>query len=269
MIFGTGIDVVKINRVDEKLAERILGKHEKGEYEKVKDKKTFLASRFAVKEAFFKAFGSGIRNSSLQDIEVVHNKLGKPLLMFHRDFEGFNFAHVTISHDFVAVAQVTLEKRHGGVYIGIGSNLGNRLRNISDACLLLERYSVQVIGKSAIYETKPYGRTNQPDFLNCVIEIETKLPPQRLLSHLFEVERQLGRVRTEKWGPRTIDLDILLYGNLVFESNELVVPHYDLLNRSFFVMPLAELGVKEHPIEGDLLKHLKEGEECKLLTKNW
>ncbi len=269
MIYGMGVDVLQIDRINENIAERILGPHEKQEFEQVKDKRAFLASRFAAKEAFSKALGTGIRDFSFQDVQIVHNKLGKPLIIFHRDFGGFNFAHLSISHDFVAISQVILEKRVGNVYIGVGSNLGKRLKNIEDACLLLERHEIKLVRKSSIYETKPYGKVDQPDFLNCVLEVDTNLSPMKLLKVLLEIEKQLGRTRTEKWGPRTIDLDILLYGNLVYESEELFIPHYDLLNRTFFLIPLYELGVREHPIKGDFYGNLKEGEGCKFLTKNW
>nr|WP_281012970.1 2-amino-4-hydroxy-6-hydroxymethyldihydropteridine diphosphokinase [Pseudothermotoga thermarum] len=151
----------------------------------------------------------------------------------------------------------------------MGSNLENRLKNIQNACLLMEKRQIQIVRKSSIYETKPYGKTDQPDFLNCVVEVETTLTPTRLLENLLEIEKILGRVRTEKWGPRTIDLDILLYGNIVFETQNLTIPHYDLLNRQFFLVPLVELKVFHHPVEGDFSLKLKEGEECKLLTSNW
>lgn len=268
MIIGTGVDTVRIDRIKVNISERILGKRELKEFEGVKDKKTYLASRFAAKEAFFKALGTGIRKISFKDIEVAHDKLGKPVFILHKDFP-FNFAHLSITHDYVAFAQVVLERRYGKIYIGLGSNIGNRLKNIQRACDLLQILGINVVRKSSIYETVPYGVTDQPEFFNCVVEIDTKLTPGNLLKVLLNIEQAMGRVREKRWGPRIIDLDILLFGNTVYEREELVIPHYDMLNRQFIIVPLVEIGMNDHPLEGNLAKFLKEGEECKLITSNW
>jgi 2-amino-4-hydroxy-6-hydroxymethyldihydropteridine diphosphokinase len=94
---------------------------------------------------------------------------------------------------------------------------------------------------SAVIETEPVGRTDQPRFLNAVAELETTLPPAELLEHLLGVERLLGRVRVERWGPRTIDLDLLLYGDLALKTRFLSVPHPELHRRRFVLDGLAEL----------------------------
>ncbi|MFN4189898.1 MAG: 2-amino-4-hydroxy-6-hydroxymethyldihydropteridine diphosphokinase [Pseudothermotoga sp.] len=268
MIIGTGVDTVRIDRIKESISERILGPRELKEFEKVKDKKTYLASHFAAKEAFFKAIGTGVRNICFKDIEVVHDRLGKPLFLFHKDFE-FNCVHLSITHDYVALAQVILERCYGKIYLGLGSNIGNRLKNIQRACDLLQILGINVVRKSSIYETKPYGVTDQPEFFNCVIEIDTQLTPGNLLKLLLHTEQIMGRVRERRWGPRIIDLDILLFGNTVYELEELSIPHYDMLNRQFTVVPLVEIGANNHPLEGNLTKFLKEGEKCRLITSNW
>ena len=121
-------------------------------------------------------------------------------------------------------------------YIGLGSNLGDRRAMIAGA---LER--LRPCRVSAIVETDPVGRTDQPRFLNAVAEIETELPPAELLGRLLETERHLGRVRAERWGPRTIDLDLLLYGDLRVEAASLSVPHPQLHRRKFVLEGLAEL----------------------------
>lgn len=121
-------------------------------------------------------------------------------------------------------------------YIGLGSNLGDRRAMIAGA---LER--LHPLRVSAVVETEPWGVTGQPPYLNAVAEIETDLDPAGLLDRLLEVERGLGRVRREKWGPRTIDLDLLLYDDREVRSESLSVPHPHLHERRFVLEGLAEL----------------------------
>ncbi len=121
-------------------------------------------------------------------------------------------------------------------YIGLGSNLGDRRAMIAGALETLRPRRV-----SSIQETDPVGRTDQPRFLNAVAEIETDLPPIELLGRLQEVERRLGRIRTHRWGPRTIDLDLLLYGDEEVRAESLSVPHPELHRRRFVLEGLAEL----------------------------
>src|SRR5215831_11525848 len=121
-------------------------------------------------------------------------------------------------------------------YIGLGSNLGDRRAMIAGA---LERLRPRRV--STIVETEPWGVADQPRFLNAIAEIETDLEPSALLDRLLDVERGLGRVRNEKWGPRTIDLDLLLYGDRTVVSDALSVPHPCLHERRFVLEGLAEL----------------------------
>ncbi|MDX6452844.1 MAG: 2-amino-4-hydroxy-6-hydroxymethyldihydropteridine diphosphokinase [Gaiellaceae bacterium] len=122
-------------------------------------------------------------------------------------------------------------------YVGLGSNLGDRERLIREAAELLG-----VVRLSSVIETEPWGYGDQPMFLNAVAELETPLSARRLLDHLLEVERRLGRVRTgPQWGPRTIDLDLLLYGDESIDEPGLLVPHPRLTERDFVLRPLAEL----------------------------
>jgi 2-amino-4-hydroxy-6-hydroxymethyldihydropteridine diphosphokinase len=122
-------------------------------------------------------------------------------------------------------------------YVGLGSNLGDR-----EALL---RRAAELIGAtrlSEIRETEPWGYENQPRFLNAVAELETQLAPRQLLDHLLDVERRLGRERVgPQWGPRTVDLDLLLYGEEQIDEPGLVVPHPRLLERLFVLEPLADL----------------------------
>jgi 2-amino-4-hydroxy-6-hydroxymethyldihydropteridine diphosphokinase len=127
-------------------------------------------------------------------------------------------------------------------YIGIGSNLGDRRRLIRQALDLLgAQADVEVAALSTIRETEPVGIVDQPRFLNAAARLETELAPRELLDRLLAVERDLGRVRVERYGPRTIDLDLLLYGDEVVDEPGLRVPHPRLGERRFVLEPLLEL----------------------------
>ena len=121
-------------------------------------------------------------------------------------------------------------------YIGLGSNVGDR-RALLEAAL--DRLAPTRV--STIVETEPWGRGDQPHFLNAVAEVETRLDGEALLDRLQDVERELGRVRSERWGPRTLDLDLLLYGDRVIRTDRLAVPHPWLAQRRFVLEGLAEL----------------------------
>jgi 2-amino-4-hydroxy-6-hydroxymethyldihydropteridine diphosphokinase len=127
------------------------------------------------------------------------------------------------------------------VYIGLGSNLGDRVGNLRLARERLELSGVRIRRASAIYETEPRERLDQPWFLNQVIEAETTLFPRQLLARLLRIEREMGRVRMMPSGPRTIDLDILLFGNAVVHAPGLEIPHPRMGERRFVLEPLAEL----------------------------
>lgn len=138
-------------------------------------------------------------------------------------------------------APVAKRKRHT-VYIGIGSNLGDRKANIEKAVRLVKLIKkVKVKRISSIYETKPVGGPPQEDFLNGVFEIETSLSPFMLLEELQKIEKYLGRKRSVKNGPRTIDLDILLFGNKKIDTKELKIPHPRMHKREFVLRGLREL----------------------------
>lgn len=135
------------------------------------------------------------------------------------------------------------------VFIGLGSNLGNRTENCLEAIELLSDFTI-IKSVSSFYETKPVGNEDQPKFINAVAKVNTLLSPLNLLTSLKTVEKQLGRETTDRWGPRTMDLDILIYEDFVLESQELTIPHKELLNRRFVLEPLCEIEPwLEHPIE--------------------
>lgn len=127
-------------------------------------------------------------------------------------------------------------------YLSLGSNLGDRLENLKQAInLLAEHHNLEVVKKSPVYETKPVGFTDQPDFLNMAIEVQTTLSPHELLALCNAVEDKLGRTRTIKWGPRKIDIDILLFGGVYIDDEKLKIPHPHMMERAFVLVPLAEI----------------------------
>ena len=127
-------------------------------------------------------------------------------------------------------------------YLGLGTNLGERLSNLSAALWeLAADPAIKVMRGSSVYETKPVGLLDQPDFLNMVVAVETTHSPGVLLDYCLWIETRLGRERRERWGPRLIDLDVLLYDDLVFQNDRLVLPHPRMLERSFVLTPLAEI----------------------------
>ncbi len=134
-------------------------------------------------------------------------------------------------------------------YLLLGSNEGNRTEWLKRAIALIDEGCGAIMKQSAVYETAAWGITAQPDFLNMVVEVETDLAPADLLACVLHVENQLGRKRDVKWGPRTIDIDILLYGSEIIDQPELKVPHPYLQERRFTLAPLAELAPDYiHPV---------------------
>lgn len=134
-------------------------------------------------------------------------------------------------------------------YIGIGSNLGDRLQNCMDAVELMGKRGISVKRRSSVYETEPWGVREQPPFLNMVVEAETDLTPLLLLQTLQNIERKVGREVSYKWGPRSIDLDILLFDNLVVNEEGLRIPHPLMHERDFVLRPLNEIAPDvNHPL---------------------
>lgn len=127
-------------------------------------------------------------------------------------------------------------------YLGLGSNVGNRETQLNQAIHILnETEGINVTQTSLIYETDPVGYVEQPQFLNQCIEIQTTLTPRDLLNACLETEQQLHRVRDIRWGPRTLDVDILLFDKQIINEDDLVIPHPRMLERSFVLIPLNDI----------------------------
>lgn len=134
-------------------------------------------------------------------------------------------------------------------YLLTGGNMGDRKRNLATAYKHIEQQCGKISKASAIYETAAWGKTNQPSFLNQALEIQTSLAPTQLLKKILHIERELGRVRDEKYGPRIIDIDILLFNDNVYDYPSLKIPHPELQNRRFVLAPLAEIAASFiHPV---------------------
>lgn len=130
------------------------------------------------------------------------------------------------------------------VYLGLGSNLGTRARNLSAARRRLRRKGVRIGRQSRVMETEPWGVRDQPRFLNQVVEAEWTGTPRQLLAAVKAVEREGGRQATRRWGPRVIDVDILLFGDVCVAEDDLVIPHPRIAERDFVLEGLRDLGVR-------------------------
>jgi len=149
------------------------------------------------------------------------------------------------------------------VYIGLGSNRGNRKKNILKALELLKDNDQKILKMSSFCETEPYGYKNQRKFLNIAAKLKTDLPPEKFLNLCKKIEKEVGRMDRLRWGPREIDLDILFYGYKTYKSKKLSIPHADLHNRKFVLLPLKEIAPGfVHPIlkkcVSKILKNLKD-----------
>lgn len=164
--------------------------------------------------------------NEFKSIKEAYLEILKPSYHINRNFKGMKVCNYKKLHK---------------VYIALGSNLGDRRMNMDNACKLLEENNISIINKSKIIETEPYGDVEQDNFLNSVIEISTILNPFELINLLLKIEEELKRERIIRWGPRTIDLDILLYDNEIILGDDLIIPHYDMHNREFVLEPLCDI----------------------------
>jgi 2-amino-4-hydroxy-6-hydroxymethyldihydropteridine diphosphokinase len=144
--------------------------------------------------------------------------------------------------------------------IALGANMGDRLASLRRAVKALSGKAGTVISTSEVYETTPWGMTDQPSFLNAAIIIETELCPMELLAEVKKIEQELGRVESVRWGPREIDLDIIFYGDAVVDDPMLKIPHPHMRERSFVLAPLADIAPDwANPSDGRTVKELLAG----------
>lgn len=142
-------------------------------------------------------------------------------------------------------------------HLSLGSNIGERESLLLQAVSLLENKGVDIDKKSAIYETAPVGNTDQPWFLNQILEIRTDFHPKKLLRVVMGIEKSMGRIRTSFHGPRRIDIDILLAEDKIIRSEDLIIPHPELANRNFVLVALNEIAPEAvHPVLGKKIKVL-------------
>jgi 2-amino-4-hydroxy-6-hydroxymethyldihydropteridine diphosphokinase len=156
-------------------------------------------------------------------------------------------------------------------YLSLGSNVGDRAAQLSDAGYLLGTLG-RIVAASALYETEPVEFTKQPWFLNCALALETDKTPQQLMAAILVVEQKMGRRRYQKKGPRSIDIDILLFDDEIIESRDLTIPHPAMHQRRFVLEPLAEIAPEVvHPILKRRIRELRDalpvGQEVRKVSK--
>lgn len=156
-------------------------------------------------------------------------------------------------------AAVEIERSWHNAFIGLGSNIGNKKQNLEEAIEFMNIETTRVIKLSNFYTTKPVGYTEQDDFLNCAVEIKTLLTPKELIEFLLNIEKELRRERIVRWGPRTIDLDVLLYDDIITSLEEIIIPHPRMHERLFVLKPLSDIApYMMHPILNKRIIELEE-----------
>lgn len=194
-------------------------------------------------------------------IETVAETLTREILL---KFDLINWIKIEIRKPDAPVGlpfdsvSVKIKRGWHTVYLAVGSNLGDKEEYIKKGIASLNAHPCIRVGKvSELLVTAPYGGVEQDDFLNGALEIKTLLTPGELLEELHRIEQEAGRERLVHWGPRTLDLDILFYDKLVYEDDDLIIPHVDLENRYFVLKPLSEIAPNyRHPILGKTVTSL-------------
>ena len=196
-------------------------------------------------------------------IETAATKLAEYLLLTEPLVKA---ARITLQKPWAPIglpldyASVTVERKWVKAAVSLGSNLGESISLLNYAVIRLKACEAIRMGKtSSVYRTAPYGVTDQPEFYNSCVTFETFLEPEELLEYLQEIEAEGGRERKEHWGPRTLDLDLLFYGDRVIRTERLVVPHPQIAKRMFVLEPLKEIDpYLPHPLTGKTVEEMWE-----------
>ncbi len=194
-----------------------------------------------------------MQENTFQLLESVCEKLSGELLCNYPMVTGVDLEirkpHAPIGLPFGCVS-VKVHRQWHEVYLSVGSNMGDKEAYIRNAVSELDKHPLMRVEKvSTLTTTKPYGGVEQDDFVNGAIKIKTVLAPEQLLDELHIIEAAADRKRELRWGPRTLDLDIVFYDKLVYESDRLIIPHVDMANREFVLKPMAEIAPNfRHPI---------------------
>lgn len=194
-------------------------------------------------------------------IETVAENIAKAVLLEFPLVEALDVEirkpQAPIGLPFESVS-VKIHRGWHKAYIAIGSNMGEKEKYLKDAIQgLADHDEILVSAVSTLITTEPYGGVEQDVFLNGMVEIKTLLTPHELLDYLHELEQKAGRERILRWGPRTLDLDIIFYDKMIFEDDVLIIPHVDMENRDFVLKPMVELNANyRHPILQKTMKQL-------------
>lgn len=204
-----------------------------------------------------------MKKNTYKLIEAVAENLTEELLL---KYDLLKSLKLTVAKPWAPVGlpletvSVTVERGWQDVYLSLGSNMGDKKAYLDTAIDELNKLRGCVVEKVAGYlETEPYGGVEQDDFLNTCVKIRTFIPPRELLDSIHEIEAKAGRERIVHWGPRTLDIDILMYGNEIIDEDDFVVPHIEMHKRQFVLDPLSEIAPhKIHPLYKKSIIHLKE-----------
>lgn len=196
-----------------------------------------------------------MRDHTFKLIEMVAESLAKTLLIQYKTLDKIEleikkpWAPIALPLETVSVC---IERGWHSAYIALGSNIGNKEEYLNQAIKELGSINeIEITKVSDFIITKPYGMTEQDDFLNGCLELKTLLTPYELLEKLHEIEQNAHRERLIHWGPRTLDLDIIFYDDIVYDTIELTIPHIDMQNRKFVLEPLNQIAAyKRHPVLG-------------------
>lgn len=185
------------------------------------------------------------KKESYDLIETAAEKIAEYILLNYEIVEGVKvllkkpWAPIGLNLDYAAVE---IERKWHTAYLGLGSNMGDRSKNLQDAIEIIQASENNKVSKvSDLYETKPVGYLEQDDFMNCALELKTLFNPEELINFLLLTEQQLKRERVIRWGPRTIDLDLLLYEDLVTSEEHAIIPHPRMTERLFVMKPLSDI----------------------------